>query len=44
MGVCAFLVEDINSLSSKQFEQLQEYHYADWNVTAPEEGEGGAQS
>jgi hypothetical protein len=27
IGICAFLTEDINSLNSKQFEELQEYHH-----------------
>ncbi|HYY51077.1 MAG TPA: MEDS domain-containing protein [Nitrososphaeraceae archaeon] len=31
IGICAFLAEDINSLNTKQFEQLQEYHHAVWN-------------
>jgi len=31
IGVCAFLTKDISWLSSKQFEQLKEYHYGVWN-------------
>jgi DcmR-like sensory protein len=31
IGVCAFLTENINSLSSKQIEELKEYHHAVWN-------------
>ena len=31
IGICAFLAEDINSLNTKQFEQLQEYPHAVWN-------------
>ena len=31
VGVCAFLTEDINTLNSKQIEELREYHHAVWN-------------
>jgi hypothetical protein len=30
IGVCAYLAKDINSLNSKQFEELLEYHHTVW--------------
>ena len=31
-GVSAYLAKDVNSLNSKQFEQLQEYHHNVWST------------